>query len=117
MSMMKKIEGSVALELIALVPVFAIFLLITVQLSAGFHGALKAVADSEAGAAYTILEWEDYNSNNGLLRPCLEKIGPAVVTSDGYVFAVGAGTLQTNITLSEGVRIAEGPICMHDQSL
>jgi len=114
LSSVEKMDGSVSLELVAMVPVLAFFVLITVQFSAIFHGALRGLVMSDAKAARAILEWEGFNSNDALSMPCLEKIEPNVFMTDHVPLAVGAGNFQQEIVLSQGVKIVEGPICIHD---
>ena len=97
-----------------MVPVLAFFILITIQLSAVFHGAMRGLSISETLAARAILEWETVNSNNGLLRPCLEEIEPGTFVTDDQFITVGAGDFRQEIILFQGVKVVEGSICIHE---
>lgn len=104
-------RGSASLELVAMAPIFALFILVSVQLVMLFRNHIGAI-DSAAGEAKKIAAGWD-GSRAGFERPCLEGLFGA---GDNFVrietsSAIGAGKWKKEIKAPEEVHIVKDPIC------
>lgn len=106
-------RGSASIELMAAAPIVALFMMITMQISASFHQAIGNIARAGAAAAVIANEYQEANLNRGFRRPCLENIEPAIVAIEGIPVSIGAGILKREFMVGQEVAIATDPICVH----
>lgn len=89
--------GSAAVELAALLPLVALFIVAALTLGGMLEQALDNLLQAHAAAEQAIRRWEAGHSRQGFTRPCLEQV-------EQTVFRSGKRELQE-------VRIVGEPIC------
>lgn len=105
-------SGAASVEVAAMIPVVALFILMAFQFSSLLSSGTLEVAKAQAEAMRAIREWEEANAARGFRRPCLEEMDEIAFGSDGSGITLGAGDLSRTINTSQEVRVVSEPICM-----
>lgn len=109
---MKNNRGTASIELVAMAPLVALFIIIGAQLAALFSHAIHNVAEADAMAENAVLEWDVSHDGKGLDRPCIEKMQEHVFKSPENKLTFGVGLFARAISTQQEVKIAAIPICV-----
>lgn len=105
-------EGSACIELMAMVPVAALFVLIIFQFSSLFSDVVSDVAQADAKATMALRKWEMISAQHGFARPCLERMQSTVFSSDSRSHIIGAGESFYEFTAPQEVEVVSSAICV-----
>ena len=104
-------NGAALIELLAVAPFIAAFIMAALQFGALFTQAVHDVAAAEADVVQLINKWDLEHFQNGFDRPCLENMNFNEIKYGGNGLPVGFGIWKTNIGVSQGVRFVAEAIC------
>jgi Flp pilus assembly protein TadG len=71
---MRASAGSASVELMALAPILAAFVVAIFHAVGLFSAAMRDAADAAALASERVRAWDEQNAGRGFKRPCLEEI-------------------------------------------
>jgi hypothetical protein len=104
-------SGSASLEVAALVPVIALFILISYQFAMLFSDAVGKVGEAHAAAQTVLRSWEEQNAATGFARPCIERMDETEFSSIVTHHRIGSGAMSKDVALSQEVAVVAEPIC------
>ena len=105
-------RGSACIELMAMAPIAALFILIIIQFSVLFSDVVGDVAQANAKATRALREWEMANAQHGFARPCLERMKSTAFSSDSRTRRIGAGEFLYEFTAPQEVEVVSSAICV-----
>lgn len=108
----KSRQGSAVLELVAMTPIVAAFVLVAAQLAVTLAKSVHDVARAESDAIAALRAWDESHAGKGFSRPCIEQMQGLEFSRGGEPSTVGAGRFAKPIAVPQEVRVAVEPICI-----
>lgn len=104
-------RGSSSVELAMITPFVLMFCLIIIQIFTAIFSATSDVESASIAVKRRLRIWQDVNSNQGLKRPCIEKLKPNFESISSPPVKIGFGKKSLNVSSKQVVRITNEDIC------
>jgi hypothetical protein len=112
LAMCRNKKGSFSIEIIAMMPVAAVFIVLIMQIFGAFCGAMLGLKGEAAKADRMVRLWEEKNRLNGMARPCLERIRDGRGVERTFA-PIGFGIFRREVETTPDVNIVGEDICVY----
>lgn len=111
---MKLNKGSASVELAVITPFVFVVCVVAVQVFSAIFSATENVEFASFATKERLKNWQNENSFNGILRPCIEKLEPNFEEFSGFESTIGLGKWSVIINSPQTLYITNENICSNN---